>query len=1031
MLGCCPSPRLDQGFWWLMVVILSGVLLFGLYDLSQVVKPGHMPKHVRREYSVAMAAGCVYMLLSTVPRSTALWSKLPANLQDAYNWMPFWYAFLVSKFTGNVIEVARDSVVGVVIACAFMCIMNYAMPGGAAPQAELGWVPGGYQPSLMWVFSAIFVFSMHNSGLSISTKQYALGFFSSTVVSFMDPHHPPEHFEAVLWNYDFEWNVTGYVLCNVWVVFLSVPFAVFTIPSSLFPFSSGLRRFFSSYVQGQTRLQKIAFDTTGTLSRLLTYFAQDSGNFDIESTRLYIAQLGMRRKEVEALLEGAWWECITPMSRKRLQELWKIATLLQSFRQLLRVQLDVLREAGPSFTRSRGANISPLLAEFQEEVQKVFIGLFAAATAVEEGGAISPQRIRHCATCADNALRTALVRLRSAATTADNKCAGQGAAVLQDSGEANLNVEKAFINGLRTTSSLLRAFADELELGREAQGGQWPRLRSPTPSAWPRAVLSYATSREKWAGRVSPIRCTVTWLIALSWSCYRGYSSTCASAVSFLFSPSLGKLFDRNVNRILGVGLGLVLGGLPQILLMNPDARCGRRLCFKAEPQGSILYFELMFLLFTASIYGMIASGGKSTYACCLWAGFGGTMMLSALTLSTEKTQTTTRDTEASLYNQTMDNVLACLLVFIVDSVVSLLLRRRPPEYAGILVFQSYDAVAELVQSLGDCDYGRAKQHLEVLKERVDKARDADAEVHRADLVWSSVHMAPYKADMVSALLERLDNIYVTSWSILASVEGLGNVSSQYQTIVNRMLPSDQTADECRLYASVIGAALLERRGAKIEDLVAQGKLPQAPSSQISMDHWTDLARAQDQGARADDGLDPDDAPGGVNEATLRMSKTAASLATLRMSKTAMFRPSKTAASLASLAGLEPVDGSLVELEKLRDQVVAEDLSDLDATKEAGIISLAFDYWSLCLNILKVRALLQEHAYWASAEWRPTEEELIAAQEEQDVTDLETIVECEEDETACDEGSQLRSRLGTCAALTADTGEEVSTVCSL
>eukprot|EP00972_Heterocapsa_arctica_P092714 13673290-Heterocapsa_arctica.AAC.1 len=64
-----------------------------------------------------MAAGVIYMLMAMIPRNHFIWSRLPKNLQDSYAWLPFWYAFLVSKFTGSVLEYARDSVLGVGIAC--------------------------------------------------------------------------------------------------------------------------------------------------------------------------------------------------------------------------------------------------------------------------------------------------------------------------------------------------------------------------------------------------------------------------------------------------------------------------------------------------------------------------------------------------------------------------------------------------------------------------------------------------------------------------------------------------------------------------------------------------------------------------------------------------------------------------------------------------------------------------------------------------------------------------------------------------
>ena len=577
-------------------------------------------------------------------------------------------------------------------------------------------------------------------------------------------------------------------------------------------------------------------------------------------------------------------------------------------------------------------------------------------------------------------------------------------------------MEKAFINGLRTASSLLAAFAHELEHGDEVleKAGK-PLFVRLQDSFWA------ALSRDRMRKRLGPLRNTMTWLVALQWSSYRGYSGTCVTAASFLFSPSLGKLYERNVQRILGVGLGLVLGGLPQILLMNPDAKCGKRLCFKAEPQGSILYFELMFLLWTASIYGMLATGGKSAYACCLWAGFGGTMMLGALVTATEKINA--KATEASLYNQTMDNVLACLLVFVVDTIFSKMLHSLPTEYAGQLVYQSFDEVSVLVDRLGDCDFQGAKVHLDRLKVLISDARTADAEVQKADHTWSSVHLAPYKGDMVRALLDHLDNIYVTSWSVLATSERLGE-ASDYKAMVQKVLPDD-LINQSKLYAIAIGAAVLEQRGATIQDLVAQGKLPNL-AGKGSMERWTELATEQPSLSR-EHSLDPSIAdqapvtsqvskgsqngspqrnqrsptrsPGSIERQTspgdqggcccspLSASRAASAAAT----RAAAFAPMTKAATLAAAKRsktmamlVDPGKGVLssdaVQLES-RVQAVVEDLSGLNASKEAATTSLVFNYWNLCLHLFKVGALLQEHAYWASAEWRPTTEEAEAAVE--------------------------------------------------
>ena len=107
----------------------------------------------------------------------------------------------------------------------------------------------------------------------------------------------------------------------------------------------------------------------------------------------------------------------------------------------------------------------------------------------------------------------------------------------------------------------------------------------------------------------------MSWTLALLWSVYsRGYSMGCVVATSFIFSETSGSSFDTNINRILGVGMGLAVGNVPAILILSgTSADTSSMLRFFA-------YFVVMFIMWTLAMFGYLAPGSKYYRACLLWA---------------------------------------------------------------------------------------------------------------------------------------------------------------------------------------------------------------------------------------------------------------------------------------------------------------------------------------------------------------------------------------------------------------------------
>ena len=94
----------------------------------------------------------------------------------------------------------------------------------------------------------------------------------------------------------------------------------------------------------------------------------------------------------------------------------------------------------------------------------------------------------------------------------------------------------------------------------------------------------------------------------------------CVVATSFIFSETSGSSFDTNMNRILGVGMGLAVGNVPAILILSgTGAEANLSLTSTSSLLRIFAYFVVMFIMWTLAMYGYLAPGSKYYRACLLW----------------------------------------------------------------------------------------------------------------------------------------------------------------------------------------------------------------------------------------------------------------------------------------------------------------------------------------------------------------------------------------------------------------------------
>ncbi|CAE7227247.1 unnamed protein product [Symbiodinium sp. CCMP2592] len=620
------------------------------------------------EYALALRSAVVYVAIGAVPllfpcseRSASAslkgWDRCPAssyslvptNIMRIYHFLPFWYAFLVTPHLGCLISGIHDALLGASTGLCMASLLNLMMPGGAGGTNYLSedfwqkaWLPFGYHSFPAILFAVCSTYLLFFSSTSVGQKQYALGVFSELLVPFMNPQ-TTSGFRAVIWDWEFHWNWNGIAMCGFWLVVLAILLA---IPSlGLLPWSRESVKRHSCMWSAATELAQLAEDTAGCLEYLLTILQQEAWKFPFhaDSSNFYIRQLGMRRTTAEALLDQVAWESwVSGHTREQHKNLQNVAAFLRQLRQLLRIQSGLMRYLG----QSTGRGEQFLLEDF---VLACSEGLAAVA--------------RDCRDKADISTETRLELQRLAKKADEVLCK---ALEKQAKPENAFSSEMAFLDQLRSWPAAFSAFdARQNDAAPSASGGK------------------DANSRHWFA-----LRNTVSWTLALLWSVYsRGYSMGCVVATSFIFSETSGSSFDTNINRILGVGMGLAVGNVPAILILSGTS---------AENTSSMLrffaYFVVMFIMWTLAMFGYLAPGSKYYRACLLWVGYGGVQMLRHLPQFDQP--------DAELFLAILDNIVAIMVVFIVDMVFAYVQGNSTEEQVKAAVTRCAQHVANAVETL-------------------------------------------------------------------------------------------------------------------------------------------------------------------------------------------------------------------------------------------------------------------------------------------------------------------------------------------
>lgn len=192
------------------------------------------------------------------------------------------------------------------------------------------------------------------------------------------------------------------------------------------------------------------------------------------------------------------------------------------------------------------------------------------------------------------------------------------------------------------------------------------------------------------------LRNCISWMLGLAWSVWvHEYHACCVICVSFIFSSTLGSLLERNINRVIGTSMGIMIGNLPASLLLMSDHSAGTHFVYGWH--GLLLYFIAMFVIFTVAVYGALASSGgfaRWNYASLLFAGFGGVQMLQALAMVGHIWE----GWGLACFEDLMDTFAGCLFVFLVDLSFEVIIG----EGTWDAVQRCLEDVAELLEQLRD-----------------------------------------------------------------------------------------------------------------------------------------------------------------------------------------------------------------------------------------------------------------------------------------------------------------------------------------
>ncbi|CAL1151409.1 unnamed protein product [Cladocopium goreaui] len=672
------------------------------------------------EYALALRSAAVYVLgICSVPLlfpcrsapeepvsswatcSKSPYSFIPTNLMRIFHILPFWYAFLVTPYLGGLVKSICDAILGVSLGLVAVSFLNLMLPGGAAgPEYltsdyfERAWLPFRYSTPAAFLLALCLTYGLFVSNLSVAKKQYAMCIYSELLVPFMSPH-TRTGFRAVCWDWDFQWNWNGSAMCGFWLVSLAVLLSIITL--GMLPTRRSIETHTAKWASALA-LAQLAEDTAGCLEYLMTILQQEAWKFQFhaDSSNFYIKHLGLRRTRAEAIL------ALTPWEPKESKNLTKVASFLRQLRQLLRIQSEQMRYFGQSMPKGKQLKLEDFLLACNDGLSLVARDCRSNADLTEE----TCEELKRIAEKADEILIQTLRDIE------DDQMA---------------SIQMAFVDKLRSWPAAFRAL-----------GGVTSGASSESNETW---------SNRNWFA----LRNTTSWLLALLWSLYfRNYSCGCVVATSLIFSQTSGSSFEVNINRLLGICMGLAVGNIPALLIFS-----------STDPAADLtsvnyllrvfMYFVVMFTTWTLAIFGYLATDSKYFRACLMWAALSGTEMFRHLPR--------VGMLDVQLFTAILDNVLAVMVVFMVDMVFAYMQGNDASEQVKAAVTRCIQRIATQLDTLKV--QGIRELQLDTLQRDIKDARFWDSEIQKEGLVWTRLWKNAYKAESVPALLDHFDEVYV------------------------------------------------------------------------------------------------------------------------------------------------------------------------------------------------------------------------------------------------------------------------------
>ncbi|CAK9112205.1 unnamed protein product [Durusdinium trenchii] len=681
------------------------------------------------------------------------YSFIPTNLMHIFHILPFWYAFLVTPYLGGLVKAIVDAILGVGLGLAAASLLNLLLPGGAAgpnylaPEYfEQAWLPFRYSTFSAFMLALCFTYGLFVSSLSLGKKQYALGLFSELLVPFMSPT-TRTGFRAVCWDWDFAWNWNGAAMCGpmvaqttpvrLWLVLLAVLLSVFTL--GLLPHRRSIEMHTARWASALA-LAQLAEDTGGCLEYLMTILQQDAWKFQFhaESSNFYIKHLGLRLTRAEMILDLTPWEGGS--------DLTTVVAFLRQLRQLLRIQSEQMRYFGQTIPKGEQLKLVDFLQACNE-------GLALVASDCRSHADLTKESCAELQRIADKADEVLVQSLRSLAE--------------------NDKRSMAFVDLLRSWPQAFRRLGERHEPRRTEE-----------------ARVSTTWRDRHWFA----LRNTTSWTLALLYSLYfRDYNCGCVVATSYIFSQTSGSSFDVNINRLLGVCMGLAVGNIPALLILSDRTA--------VDPSSTsyllrvFMYFVVMLITWTLAIFGYLAVDSKYCGACLNWAALSGVQMLRHLPRVSML--------DVDLFTAILDNVMSVMVVFLVDMVFAYMQGNSASEQVKAAVTECIQRISTLMSTLKADGIGDLE--LDALQKSIKEARFWESEIQKEGLVWTRLWQNAYKAESVPTFLDHFDEVYV--W-----LNALQNSSTRCDRewggkIVKKLLPKSEV-DRCQTFVRAVKLVL-------------------------------------------------------------------------------------------------------------------------------------------------------------------------------------------------------------------------------